>query len=104
MPVFMSISKHAPENCPAFSEKHRKSTLELFDKMESLTKKHGIKMLGSWTDFPQHLIYMVLEGDFDAVQKLQMEPELMEWLSFNSMETKTVLKNEEVLAMLKKVK
>jgi hypothetical protein len=47
---------------------------------------------------------MVFEGDFDAVQKLQMEPELMEWLSFNSIETKAVLKNEEVYAMLKKAK
>ena len=104
MPVFLSISKHAPENCPAFSEKHRKSTISLLDKMESLAKKHEVKMIGSWTDFPQHLVYMVLEGSLDGIQKLQMEPELMEWLSFNSMETKTVFKNEEVLAMLKKVK
>ncbi len=47
---------------------------------------------------------MVLEGDFDAMQKLQMEPKLMEWLSFNTMETKIVLKNKEVVAMLKKAK
>ena len=104
MPVFMSISKHAPENCPAFSEKHRKSTLGLLDKMENLAKKHGVKMLGSWTDFPQHLIYMVFEGSFEALQKMQMEPELMEWLSWNSMETKSVLTNDEVSAMLKKAK
>jgi hypothetical protein len=72
--------------------------------MESLAKKHRIKLLGSWTDFPQHLIYMVLEGDFENMQKLQKEPELMEWLSFNSMETKTVLKNKDVITMLKKAK
>jgi hypothetical protein len=47
---------------------------------------------------------MVMEGSFDAMQKLQMEPAMMDWLSFNSMETKIVLKNEEVLEMLKKVK
>jgi len=104
MPVFMSISKHAPENCPAFSEKHRKSTIELLDKMENLTKKHGVKFLGSWTDFPQHLIYMVFEGSFDAVQKLWMEPVMMGWLSWNTIESKTVLTMEEVSAMLKKAK
>jgi len=104
MPVIMCISQHAPENCPAFSEKHRKSTIALIDKVDSLAKKHKVKVLGSWTDFPQHLVYMVFEGNFDALQKLQMEPALMEWLSFNKMETKTVLKNEEVLAMLKKAK
>jgi hypothetical protein len=72
--------------------------------MESLAKKNGMKMLGSWTDFPEHIVYMVMEGNFDAMQKLQMEPAMMDWLSFNSMETKIVLKNEEVLEMLKKVK
>ena len=92
MPVFMTISKHAPENCPQRSpRKHRKSMLELFDKMESLTKKHGVKLLGAWTDFPQHIVYMVFKGTFDAVTKLGMEPEFMKWLSFNSMEAKIFL-------------
>ena len=87
-----------------FSEKHRKSTIEVIDKVGSLTKKHGIKMLGSWTDFPQHLIYMVFEGSFDVVQKLWMEPDMMGWLSWNTIESKTVLTMEEVFAMLKKAK
>ena len=104
MPVFMCISKHAPENCPAFSPKHRKSTVELFEKMDSLAKKYRVKVLGSWTDFPEHIVYMVMEGSFDAMMKMQMEPLLMEWLSFNSMEAKALFKNEEVLEMLKKVK
>ena len=104
MPVFMSISQHTPENCPAFSEKHRKSTMELIDKMESLTKKHGLKLLGSWTDFPEHMVYMVYEGSFDALQKLQMEPDFMGWLSWNTMVTKTMLTNEEISGMLKKAR
>jgi hypothetical protein len=78
--------------------------MELIGKIDSLAKKYRIKMLGSWTDFPEHIIYMVMEGSFDAMMKMQMEPLLMEWLSFNSMETKVLLKNEEVLEMLKKVK
>ncbi len=104
MPVFMLISHHAPENCPAFSEKHRKSTISLLGNVESLAKKHQMKILGSWTDFPVHIIYMVFEGSLDSLQKLLMEPELMEWLSFNKMETKIVMKNEEILALLKKAK
>jgi hypothetical protein len=47
---------------------------------------------------------MVMEGSFEAMMKLQMEPLIMEWLSFNSMETKVLFKNEEVFEMLKKVK
>ena len=61
-------------------------------------------MLGSWTNFPEHTVYMVMEGSFEAMMKLQMEPLMMEWLSFNSMETKVLFKNEEVLEMLKKAK
>jgi len=102
MPVFLSISKHAPENCPAFSEKHRKSSIEFFDKMDVLAKKNGVKIIGWWTDFPQHLVYMVLESSFEALQKFQMEPLVMDWLAWNSMELKNVLTNEDVLAMLKK--
>ena len=104
MPVFMFISKHTPEVCPAFSEKHRKSISALLEKMESLAKKHGVKMLGAYTDFPNHTVYWVYEGSFESLQKLQMEPELMDWLSWNSMETKNVLTNEDVSAMLKKLK
>jgi hypothetical protein len=104
MPVFMYISRHTPDNCPAFHEKHRKSTVEFIATIDSLTKKHGIKVLGSWTDFPEHIIYMVFEGSPDAMQKFQMEPCMMAWLSWNTMERKTVSKNEEILKMLKKPK
>ena len=104
MPVFMYISRHTPDNCPAFHEKHRKSTVEFIETIDSLTKRHGIKLLGSWTDFPEHIIYMVFEGNLDAMQKFQMEPCMMAWLSWNTMERKIVSKNEEILKMLKKAK
>ena len=75
--------------------------MELISTMNSLTKKHGIKQLGAWTDFPEHIIYMVFEGSLDAMQKLQMEPCITAWLSWNTMERKIVNKNEEILKMLK---
>jgi hypothetical protein len=104
MPVSMYISRHTPNDCPAFHEKHRKSTVELIGTMDALTKKHGIKLLGSWTDFPEHIIYMVFEGNLDAMQKFQMEPCMMEWLSWNTIDRRLMSKNEEVLEMLKKAK
>jgi hypothetical protein len=76
--------------------------LELLATIGALTKKHGIKLLGSWTDFPEHIIYWVFEGTLDAMQKLQMEPCMMAWLSWNTMERKIVNKNEDILEMLKK--
>ena len=104
MPTFMTVSKHTPENCPMFSEKHRKSFQEMMAKMENLTKKHGVKMIGSWTNFPLHTIYMIFEGTLDAVNKLMMEPEILGMLSWNIMETTNVVTMEEVSAMLKKAK
>lgn len=102
MPAFMWISRHTPNDCPAFHEIHRKATVELISTIDSLTKKHGIKLLGSWTDFPEHIIYMVFEGSLDAMQKFQMEPCITAWLSWNTMERKIVNKNEDILEMLKK--
>jgi len=104
MPVFMYISEHTPDDCPAFHEKHRKSTLELISTIDSLTKKHGVKLLGSWTDFPEHIIYWVFEGSLDAMLKLQKEPCMMAWFSWNTTQRRIVSKNEEILEMLKKAK
>jgi len=46
MPIFLTISRHAPESCPIFNEKSRKMTLELADKIEALAKKNGVKLVG----------------------------------------------------------
>lgn len=101
MTVFMSISKHSPENCPAYNAKYRKTLVTLMEKMEELAKKHDVKILGSWVDHPQHTGYTIMECSFDALMEFSMEPEVMSQLPWSTIETKILNSIDEVLAMLK---
>jgi hypothetical protein len=46
--MFLTISRHSPENCPMNNEKMKKMTLELPDKLSGLEKKHGINRNAKW--------------------------------------------------------
>ena len=62
MPVFLIIGRHHAENCPMYNEKTRKVAMEYFSKEGELLKKHGIKSLGSWTAYGEHLMVTVYEA------------------------------------------
>lgn len=88
-----------------FNEKARKVELALVDKLEELTKKHGVKMIGCWIVPTEHLIVEVYEApSFEAFQKLGMEPEIMAWYGFNTTEIKPAINFEEAMKMLKQAK
>jgi hypothetical protein len=64
------ISRHSVENCPMNNEKVKKITLEVIDKMDALTKKHGIKSIGNWSVIPEHLVIQVYDApSLDALLK-----------------------------------
>lgn len=97
----MQISKHSPESCPIVDDSNKKVTAAMLQKMDSLLAKHGVKLAGSWTDFPAHLIYNIYETpNMEALVKLSMEPEMMAWLRFNLVESKIVLTLQDVKTML----
>jgi hypothetical protein len=56
MPIQINFLRYSPENDPSFNEKSRKVLMEYLSKRDGLLKKHGIKMLGSWTVPAEHLI------------------------------------------------
>lgn len=97
----MQISKHAPENCPMMIESTMKVTEALITKLDSLTAKHGIKLVGSWTDHPMHVIYNIYETpNMEAFLKYSEEPECIAWLGFNTVETKVVQSLQDSKNML----
>jgi hypothetical protein len=70
--------------------------------MNSLTKKHGIKVIGGWNSIPDHLIVTVYDApNLDAVMKFSMEPEVMTWMGYHTTETKAVMTLEESMKLLK---
>ena len=90
--------------CPMNNEKAKKITLEAFEKLEPLTKKHGVKVVGSWAEFEEHLTVMVFEASFEAFGKLSMEPEVMRLMAINTSSVKIVMNMDEASKILKQLK
>lgn len=97
----MQISRHQPDNCPAFNKESKTTMLAIMKLMDSLPAQHGVKPLGAWTDLGAHTIYQVFETpSLDAYWAFLNEPGLMGWLSFNRVENRVVVGPEEVKAIL----
>jgi L-rhamnose mutarotase len=102
MPTFLLISRHAPERCWMFDAKSKQIHRNLLDKLESLLKKYQITLLGCWFDLPGHALYEVYDApSLEAFQKMSMEPEIVQWSSFNTMEIKLVSTLDDVMTVLK---
>jgi uncharacterized protein with GYD domain len=104
MPTFLIFSRHSPESCPGFNEKTRKTWLALFDKMDGLLKKHGIKLVGNWIVVPEHLSVVVFEApSLEALLKYAMEPEVTAMSATSTTEIKAVSSLEEVKQNLQQI-
>ena len=102
MPAIIVLQRHSVENCPMNNEKMKKMALEIVEKMGALLKKHGIKMVGSWSVAREHLSIIVYEAQsLDAFLKLQMEPALMKWMAQHTTEIKIAMTIEETMKLLK---
>lgn len=102
MPTFLLISRHAPESCWMFNEKTRQVHLNLLNKLESFLTKYNISLLGAWFVLPEHTMYEVFDApSLDAFQKMSMEPEIVQWSAFNTMEIKMVATVNDVMQLLK---
>jgi hypothetical protein len=97
----MQISRHSPESCAMFHEEARNVMVTLMKKMDELLDNHGVKMVGSWTNAPNHTIYTVFDTpSIEAYMKLVNEPEMVIWLKFHRVREEIVTSLEEAKAML----
>jgi hypothetical protein len=102
MPFFLLISRHSPESCWMFNEKTRQIHVNLLNTLESLLKKYNITLLGAWFDLPGHTLYEVFDSPgLEAFQNMAMEPEIVQWSAFNTMEIKMVSSVNDVMGLLK---
>jgi hypothetical protein len=100
--LFMQISRHSPESCPMNNEKAMKASSNLNAKMDKLTKKHGVKIVGAWHDGANHRFVFLWDASFDALMKLSMEPEMMAWGAFHNNEVFPVMTLEETAKLFLK--
>ena len=102
MPLFLMTAKHTAENCPMHNEKTKKVFTDFMSKMGPLTKRHGIKVVGSWASMPEHLTVTVLDAPTaEEMIKFAREPEVMEWLSYQTTENRPVMFMEEAMKFVK---
>lgn len=99
--LIMQISRHSPESCAMFHEEARNVMVTLVMKMDELLDKHGVKMVGSWTNVPNHTIYAVFDApSMEDYMKLVNEPEMMAWLKYHRVREEIVMSWEEGKATL----
>jgi hypothetical protein len=100
--LFMQISRHAPESCPYHNDKVKKATVDLMAKMDQLTKKHRLKVIGGWHSTADHQSVVVFDvPNLEAMMGFSMEPEVMAWTSYHDTEMKPVMTLEESMKLLK---
>jgi len=103
--TFLIISRHSPENCPAYNERAGKVSMNYEDKLHGLLKRHGIRLVGSWTASWEHTSWMVIEApSIEAYQNFSYEPEVIASGEFETKEIKLVMSIEESLKLMQKLK
>ena len=100
--LFLQISKHTAESCPMHNEKVRKISEDLYNKSDKINKKYGIKVVGMWTSMPDHTMIAVFDApSMEALLKQSMEPEIMAWMGYNTIETKPIMAIDEAMKLMK---
>ncbi|MGD0250214.1 MAG: hypothetical protein ABSB97_04930 [Thermoplasmata archaeon] len=101
MTHFVMISRHTAESCPMNNEKTRQIAMEAMVALPDAAKKFGIKVIGSWSITPEHLVIQVFDAvNLDSVLKFSMEPSLLKWWSFNTTEIKAATTLEETIKLI----
>jgi uncharacterized protein with GYD domain len=102
MPLFLQTSRHSIESCPMHNEKIKKAYSDFMSKVGQHANKYGVKVVGAWASMPEHLVVVVYDApNQEALLKFSMEPEVMEWLSYQTTENRPVKTMEEVMKLLK---
>jgi hypothetical protein len=101
MPLFLMISRHAPENCPICNAQTRKVYMDMFNKMEGTLKKHGVKLIWGGSVYTEHLsVYIFDAPSLEAFQKASMEPEVLAISAYETSEVKLAMGMTEAVKML----
>ena len=102
MPTFMLMSRHTAADCPLNNPEHLKVAAEGWPQMETLAKKHGVKIIGTWTAHLGYLVVQVVEApNFEAYMAMWMEPQLQTMLHASMNEITPMLTHPEIEQLLK---
>lgn len=101
----LEIITHHPESCPLGNPDKLEIMNNWLKKIEVLAMKHGVRVMGVWTDRWGHTSWAVYETpDMESFAKLELEPEFMARVTFNSLEKRVVTSARETLDFFAKQK
>ena len=104
MVTFLNISKHTAADCPVNNAETKKVMIEGFSKMEELAKKHGVKIVGTWAVFSEHLVVQVFEApSYEAFMAFGMEPPILKMTFWTTSEFKVAAGAQEMMQMVMQV-
>jgi hypothetical protein len=104
MYIFQTYT-HSPESCPIGNPKNLEITMNWLKKVDALTAKHRVKVVGIWTDRWGHKSWAVYETPtMEAFEKYEQEPENLAKVTFTDVETRTVTVPSQTLAFFEKIK
>ncbi len=100
--LVMQVAKHSPEVCPAYNDKYKAVTLKWFESADRLCAKFGIKMVGFWTDHPNHHVFMLFDTpNMDALMGMSMQPEVVAMMAFQTIKTFPVMDFKQTWDIIK---
>jgi hypothetical protein len=101
----MMMVKHTPESCPLYNTQTRKIWQDVMKGYPQLLAKHGVKLVGSWSNFGTHTIYSICDTPgMDAWMGVVGDPGSAAALSFCSAEFFPVMSAEEADAYMNNLK
>jgi hypothetical protein len=101
----LQVYTHSPESCPIGNRKNLLTMEDWLKKVEALTAKHGVMVVGIWTDRWGHKSWAVYEApSTEAFEAFEQEPENLEKVKFNDVETRIVTVPSQTLAFFARLK
>lgn len=101
----IEIVTHSPESCPLGNPQKLELMINWLENMDALAAKHGVRVVGIWTDRWGHTSWVAYEApSMEAFAKLELEPEFMARVTFNNIEKRAVTSAKETLAFFAKYK
>lgn len=100
----LQVYSHSPESCPIGNPKNLQITMEWLKKVDALAAKHGVKVVGIWTDRWGHKSWAVYETPtMEAFEKYEQEPENLAKVTFTDVETRTVTVPSQTMSFFEKI-
>ena len=97
--LILQTMTHSPESCPLGNPANLDTAIRWLENLEPSAARHGIGVVGVWTDRAGHVSYAVFDvPSMEAFTRFEVAPENIPVLTFNTVEKKVVTPAGETLA------